>query len=157
MNENRGCHLESIITVSRKTSWSYLCSLHLRGLNDWRLCRLDHSLNLKLTPWQLYNSHRRTTQWHLQKSKHKHNFKSRKHSIFVMVTAFNLCVQKNDFRSTLKLHFDLRTMLKMDISPILHKNIFWLFWIIYRPQFPMDLRFTADKLLLNFSNIFIFF
>ncbi len=59
---------------AKKSRWAHLCGLHLRGLNDWWLCRLDHSLNLKLTPWQLYNSHRRTTQWHLQKP--KHNFKS---------------------------------------------------------------------------------
>lgn len=57
---------------AKKTRWSHLYSLPLRGLNDRRLCRLDHSLNLKLTPRQLYNSHRTTTQWHLQK--HKHNF-----------------------------------------------------------------------------------
>lgn len=50
-----------------KSSCSHLCRLHLRGLNDWWLCWLDHSLNLELTPGQLDNSHRRTTQWHLEK------------------------------------------------------------------------------------------
>lgn len=57
--------LKGISCSSSREGWSYLGCLAVRGLNDGRLCRLDHSLNLKLTSRQLDDSHRGSTQWHL--------------------------------------------------------------------------------------------